>query len=110
MAENSVGVDTKEISIDIKRAPVVKVIPKQVQITENNMIKLECLVENADGDYSVFWDDGLGKRSVSRVIKRSVFKLSDFLFDRLGKIMRPKQPSDIIKRTSRASSKLRNLQ
>jgi hypothetical protein len=56
-AENSLGAVSKEVSISIRLAPTVKVVPEKVTIKDGETGSLECVVEGNHGDYKIQWKD-----------------------------------------------------
>jgi hypothetical protein len=56
-AENSLGAVSKEVSITIRLAPTVKVVPEILSIRDGDTGSLECVVEGNHGDYKVLWKD-----------------------------------------------------
>ena len=55
--ENSLGAVTKNVSITIRLAPTVKVVPDKLTVRSGETESLSCIVEGNYGDFSVLWKD-----------------------------------------------------
>lgn len=56
---NSLGEVVKSVSIIIKLAPIVEVIPHVLKLSEGSTGSLRCNVKGADSGYTISWKDGL---------------------------------------------------
>lgn len=57
---NSLGETSKEVSITIKLAPKVEVLPHELRLTEGTTGSFQCSVSGTQGDFLISWDIDLG--------------------------------------------------
>lgn len=65
--QNDLGEASKEVSISIKLAPTVKLVPDKMTLQAGKTGTFECNVNGAEGDFMITWKDefGVEKRNVS---------------------------------------------
>jgi hypothetical protein len=71
------GEASKEVSISIKLAPIVRVVPNKLKLTNGETGLLECVVEGNYGDFKISWKDEFEVLGV-KVVKN--FKLNSLFF------------------------------
>lgn len=68
-AKNDLGRDSKNVSLTINLAPVVKVFPDKLTVKKDEIGTLQCMVEGNRGEFKTLWMDefGLSSVKVSRI-------------------------------------------
>lgn len=56
-ASNSLGEASANVSISIRLAPTVKVIPNRLTLNDGETGALNCIVEGNYGEYTISWKD-----------------------------------------------------
>lgn len=59
-SRNDQNETSKNVSISIKLAPIVEVVPSAIKLKEGDVASLKCDVKNVDGDYKIIWKDNTG--------------------------------------------------
>ena len=55
--ENSLGAVSQNVSVTIRLAPTVKVVPDKLTVRNGEQGSLSCVVEGNYGDFSILWKD-----------------------------------------------------
>lgn len=56
-SQNNIGQDLKELSITIKLAPIVEVVPHFLNLIEGATGSLKCNIKNVEAGHKITWQD-----------------------------------------------------
>lgn len=110
IAKNNLGEVTKELSVTTKLAPIVEVVPTEMNLKEKDFESVKCNVKNTVADYKIHWIDDSGtKGRIVRQIQFVNLVLYEILF-RLTMFTSLRHRAGITIKTSHANCKTENSQ